>query len=99
MDSSAITAVTLGRRSPGAQIELKMWFVFQVVLCFSPVGSTLRQRSRKFPAIINCTAINYFNEWPRSALESVAKKFLTKDAALSVGFTTEMPVKAQFTAI
>lgn len=59
--------------------------IFQVVLCFSPVGSTLRQRSRKFPAIINCTAINYFNEWPRTALESVAKKFLTKDAALSVG--------------
>lgn len=58
----------------------------QLVLCFSPVGSTLRQRSRKFPAIINCTAINFFNEWPKSALESVAKKFLNKDVTLSVRF-------------
>lgn len=56
----------------------------QVVLCFSPVGSTLRQRSRKFPALVNCTAINFFNEWPRSALESVAKKFLTKIEVLPV---------------
>ena len=30
----------------------------KVVLCFSPVGSTLRVRGRKFPAIVNCTSIN-----------------------------------------
>ncbi|XP_012283270.1 dynein beta chain, ciliary [Orussus abietinus] len=48
----------------------------RVVLCFSPVGSTLRVRSRKFPAIINCTAINWFHEWPQEALISVSKSFL-----------------------
>ncbi|KAJ8682461.1 hypothetical protein QAD02_018253 [Eretmocerus hayati] len=48
----------------------------RVVLCFSPVGSTLRVRSRKFPAIINCTAINWFHEWPQEALISVSKRFL-----------------------
>ncbi|XP_015596133.2 dynein beta chain, ciliary [Cephus cinctus] len=48
----------------------------RVVLCFSPVGSTLRIRSRKFPAIINCTAINWFHEWPQEALMSVSKRFL-----------------------
>lgn len=48
----------------------------RVVLCFSPVGSTLRVRSRKFPAIINCTMINWFHEWPQEALMSVSKKFL-----------------------
>lgn len=48
----------------------------RVVLCFSPVGSTLRVRSRKFPAIINCTAINWFHEWPQEALMSVSKRFL-----------------------
>ncbi|KAL0281201.1 UNVERIFIED_CONTAM: hypothetical protein PYX00_002260 [Menopon gallinae] len=48
----------------------------KVVLCFSPVGSTLRVRSRKFPAIINCTAINWFHEWPHEALMSVSKRFL-----------------------
>lgn len=48
----------------------------KIVLCFSPVGSTLRVRSRKFPAIINCTAINWFHEWPQEALVSVSRKFL-----------------------
>lgn len=46
------------------------------VLCFSPVGSTLRVRSRKFPAIINCTQINWFHEWPQEALISVSLRFL-----------------------
>lgn len=32
----------------------------KVVLCFSPVGSTLRVRGRKFPAIINCTCIDWY---------------------------------------
>ena len=48
----------------------------KVVLCFSPVGITLRVRSRKFPAIINCTQINWFHEWPQEALMSVALRFL-----------------------
>lgn len=49
----------------------------KVVLCFSPVGSTLRVRSRKFPAIISCTSINWFHEWPQEALVSVSIQFLT----------------------
>ena len=47
-----------------------------VILCFSPVGDTFRQRARKFPGIINCTAIDWFHEWPKDALVSVAQKFL-----------------------
>jgi dynein heavy chain len=50
--------------------------LLKVVLCFSPVGSTLRVRGRKFPAITNCTSINWFHEWPEEALKSVAKRFL-----------------------
>ncbi|XP_023310922.1 dynein beta chain, ciliary-like, partial [Anoplophora glabripennis] len=49
---------------------------FKLVLCFSPVGSTLRVRSRKFPAIINNTQTNWFHEWPQDALVSVAARFL-----------------------
>ena len=48
----------------------------KVVLCFSPVGSTLRIRGRKFPALISCTSIDWFHEWPVDALMSVAEKFL-----------------------
>lgn len=46
------------------------------VLCFSPVGATLRQRARQFPALVNCTSINWFQDWPQQALESVSSKFL-----------------------
>lgn len=48
----------------------------KVVLCFSPVGNTLRVRSRKFPAVTNCTAIDWFHEWPEEALVSVSRRFL-----------------------
>ncbi|NXM68229.1 DYH17 protein, partial [Serilophus lunatus] len=48
----------------------------KVVLCFSPVGSTLRVRARRFPAVVNCTAIDWFHEWPEDALVSVSSRFL-----------------------
>ncbi|KAB0366479.1 hypothetical protein FD754_010635 [Muntiacus muntjak] len=48
----------------------------KVILCFSPVGSILRVRARKFPAVVNCTAINWFHEWPEDALVSVSARFL-----------------------
>ncbi|MGH0176853.1 UNVERIFIED_CONTAM: hypothetical protein FKN15_074177 [Acipenser sinensis] len=41
----------------------------KVVLCFSPVGSTLHIRARKFPAIVNCTAIDWCHEWPQEDLQ------------------------------
>jgi dynein heavy chain len=45
-------------------------------LCFSPVGDAFRNRARKFPALINCTVIDWFHPWPEEALLSVASKFL-----------------------
>ncbi|XP_069511343.1 dynein axonemal heavy chain 17 [Ambystoma mexicanum] len=48
----------------------------KIILCFSPVGATLRVRARKFPAVVNCTAINWFHEWPEEALVSVSRRFL-----------------------
>ena len=50
----------------------------QVVLCFSPVGSTIRVRARKFPALVNCTNIDWFHEWPEEALVSVSYRFLNQ---------------------
>lgn len=52
--------------------------LLKVVLCFSPVGQTLRVRARKFPAIITRTSLDWFHEWPKSALESVSQKFLSE---------------------
>jgi dynein heavy chain, axonemal len=47
-----------------------------MALCFSPVGDAFRNRARKFPALINCTVIDWFTQWPEDALLSVAAKFL-----------------------
>ena len=47
-----------------------------VVLAFSPVGDAFRTRARKFPAIVNCTVIDWFQPWPREALFSVGKRFM-----------------------
>lgn len=52
--------------------------LLKTVLCFSPVGSTLRVRSRKFPAIVNCAQVDWFHAWPQNALESVSKRFLSE---------------------
>eukprot|EP01041_Mallomonas_annulata_P001785 gene1785-3464_t len=47
-----------------------------VVLAFSPVGDAFRTRARKFPAIVNCTVIDWFQPWPYEALFSVGKRFM-----------------------
>ncbi|KAJ8670787.1 hypothetical protein QAD02_002046 [Eretmocerus hayati] len=47
-----------------------------VVLCMSPIGDAFRNRLRQYPALINCTSIDWFHEWPAEALLEVANKFL-----------------------
>ncbi|XP_032831905.2 dynein axonemal heavy chain 9 isoform X1 [Petromyzon marinus] len=54
----------------------------KVALCFSPVGNKLRVRARKFPAVVNCTAIDWFHEWPQVALESVSLRFLQETESI-----------------
>ena len=46
-----------------------------VVLGFSPVGEAFKKRVRKFPAIISCTTIDWFHDWPHVALIDVASRF------------------------
>ncbi|XP_043549538.1 dynein axonemal heavy chain 11 isoform X1 [Chiloscyllium plagiosum] len=67
----------------------------KIVLCFSPVGSVLRTRARKFPAVVNGTAIDWFHPWPQTALESVSHSSIEKID----GLETEMKSSiAQFIA-
>ncbi|KAM5274465.1 dynein axonemal heavy chain 9 isoform 2-T2 [Ctenodactylus gundi] len=54
----------------------------KVTLCFSPVGDKLRARCRKFPAMVNCTVIDWFHEWPQQALESVSLRFLQNTGSI-----------------
>lgn len=48
-----------------------------IVLCMSPIGEAFRNRLRQYPAIINCTTIDWFSEWPQEALLEVAVKFIS----------------------
>ncbi|RHY30280.1 hypothetical protein DYB32_004445, partial [Aphanomyces invadans] len=47
-----------------------------IVLCMSPVGSMFRSRCRQFPSLINCTTMDWYEEWPTSALLCVAESYL-----------------------
>lgn len=47
-----------------------------MALCFSPVGESFRRRARQFPALVNCTVIDWYQPWPQDALYSVAENFL-----------------------
>lgn len=57
-----------------AQVQKHM----RIVLCLSPMGDTFRARVRKFPSLINCTTIDFFDEWPSNALQYVADRFLSQ---------------------
>ncbi|KAJ1634337.1 dynein heavy chain and region D6 of dynein motor-domain-containing protein [Pavlovales sp. CCMP2436] len=58
------------------------YFIAQVrqnlhaILCFSPVGDPIKVRTRRFPALVNCVVIDWFQPWPEDALFSVSKRFL-----------------------
>jgi dynein heavy chain len=47
-----------------------------IVMCMSPQGSSLRERCRSFPGMVNNTVIDWFTPWPEQALFSVADAFL-----------------------
>ncbi|CAO2638238.1 Dynein axonemal heavy chain 1 [Lemmus lemmus] len=49
-----------------------------MVLCMSPIGEVFRARLRQFPSLVNCCTIDWFNEWPAEALQSVATMFLNE---------------------
>lgn len=49
-----------------------------VVIAFSPIGDAFRSRIRKFPSLINCCNIDWFQAWPEDALEKVARSSLQK---------------------
>ncbi|KAI4543842.1 hypothetical protein MG293_006636 [Ovis ammon polii] len=63
----------------------------KIILCFSPVGHTLRSRARKFPALVNCTAVDWFHAWPQEALVTVSRRFIeeTKGTELAFLFSLE----------
>lgn len=48
---------------------------FHIILCMSPVGENLRIRCRKFPSLVNCCTLDWYDNWPEQALNSVSKEY------------------------
>ena len=85
---------------PDTQDNCWRFFISQVqmnlhmCLCFSPVGDDMSRRARRFPALINCTSIDWFQDWPQSALLSVTQKFLSNlEGGLGDEDVTESVIK------
>ena len=50
-----------------------------IVFCMSPVGEVFRKRILRCPSLVNCCTVDYFTEWPKEALHSVATNFLGEE--------------------
>lgn len=78
----------------------KLWEFFiertrtnlHIILCMSPVGDGFRNRCRMYPALVNCTTIDFFHPWPADALTEVAARFLA-DTKLGHGEQAEIALK------
>uniref|UniRef100_A0A7M4ERW8 Dynein axonemal heavy chain 7 n=1 Tax=Crocodylus porosus TaxID=8502 RepID=A0A7M4ERW8_CROPO len=70
------------KQTDGSPIALFNLFIdrcrdqLHVVLAMSPIGDAFRNRLRKFPALVNCCTLDWFQTWPEDALEAVASRFL-----------------------
>uniref|UniRef100_A0A5F8HGP8 Dynein axonemal heavy chain 7 n=1 Tax=Monodelphis domestica TaxID=13616 RepID=A0A5F8HGP8_MONDO len=70
------------KQTDGSPIALFNMFIdrcrdqLHVVLAMSPIGDAFRNRLRKFPALVNCCTIDWFQTWPEDALQAVASRFL-----------------------
>ncbi|XP_059616596.1 dynein axonemal heavy chain 8-like [Phlebotomus argentipes] len=49
---------------------------FHMVLCFSPIGTSLRGWTIKFPGLMSGCTIDWFHDWPDSARLAVAQHVL-----------------------
>lgn len=54
----------------------------QITLGFSPIGGTLQTGARKFPAIVNYTAIDWLHAWQQEAPCSVSRRFIEETQVL-----------------
>lgn len=46
-----------------------------IIISMSPIGEQFRSRVRNYPALINCTTIDWFCDWPEEAYLEVSSKY------------------------
>lgn len=54
-----------------------------IILCMSPIGDSFRNRVRKFPSIVNCCTIDWFQPWPPDALLAVATRYRCRNQSIN----------------
>lgn len=47
-----------------------------IVLCFSSIGSSLRNKIRMYPSLVNCCTVVWYETWSDDALQMVASKYM-----------------------
>jgi dynein heavy chain len=68
------------KQTDGSPVALFNMFIqrcrdqLHIVLAMSPIGESFRNRLRKFPSLVNCCTIDWFQPWPEDALEAVAQR-------------------------
>ncbi|XP_058956956.2 dynein axonemal heavy chain 7 [Pocillopora verrucosa] len=78
------------KQTDGSPVALFNYFVdrvrdqLHIVLAMSPIGDAFRNRLRKFPSLVNCCTIDWFQSWPNDALQVVAQRFL-EDLEMDAG--------------
>jgi len=97
-DIDAITNACRGdclkKRLPPTKINVFAQYLIRVkrnlhmAVAMSPMGEAFRNRLRMFPALVNCTTIDWFAEWPDDALKNVAMRSLT-EKDLKLGESTD----------
>ncbi|KAA3675930.1 dynein heavy chain, axonemal [Paragonimus westermani] len=70
------------KQTDGSPVALFNYFIqrvreqLHIVLALSPIGDSFRNRLRKFPSLVNCCTIDWFQAWPEDALTAVATRSL-----------------------
>lgn len=47
-----------------------------LILCFSPMGETFREKVHLYPSLLNHCSVHWFDSWPSEALEMISEKFM-----------------------
>lgn len=66
------------------------------MLAMSPIGDALRNRIRKFPSIVNCCTIDWFQPWPEDALLAVSTRFLANEELTALERKTAIDMCMEF---
>lgn len=83
LESVRLAAQGGNRNIDISPVEVFSFFVnrcrrnLHIILCFSPIGDSLRTHLRLFPTIAHCCSINWFDPWPEEALETIASHFVS----------------------